>query len=117
LCIIDDLNVIAKLDDKLGGRKVVNSFMREFNAMITRGGLIDLGYHGPLYTWINRRRNSHRLIMEILDRSYVKVLWNVKFSDAKVYHFPRFNSDRTILLLCLQSALSKFFRQFKFEKW
>jgi hypothetical protein len=117
VCIIGDFNVISKLEDKWGGSRVVSRYMRDFNSMIVRGGFIDLGYNGSLYTWTNRRRLSGKLIMERLDRAYATVSWIICYSNTRVYHLPRFNSDHNPLLVTLDSSHSKHHRQFRMENW
>jgi exonuclease III len=104
VCVIGDFNVISKLDDKWGDSRVMSRYMREFTSMISRGGFIDLGYNGPMYTWTNRSRSLSHLILERPDRSYATVPWMVQFPNAKVYHLPRFNSDHTPILLLLNSS-------------
>lgn len=84
--------------------------------MVTRAGLLDLGYRGPAYTWTNRQ-SGDRLIMERLDRALSTVEWVTRFPHAGVLHLPRLNSDHHPLLLRTNSYAKKSRKKFRVENW
>lgn len=51
--------------------------MRDFQNTVRYGSLADMGYHGPLFTWCNKRNEG--LICKKLDRVLVNEEWNRKF--------------------------------------
>lgn len=54
--------------------------MRRFQDMVNHCSLVDMVYHGPLFTWNNKRGND--LISKKLDRVLVNDAWNQRFSQA-----------------------------------
>lgn len=62
-------------------------------------GLVDLGYQGPNYTWLNCR------VKERLDKGFCNVSWRLAFPDAFIQHLPRVKSDHFPLLLNLFSSV------------
>ncbi|KAI3925826.1 hypothetical protein MKX01_003385 [Papaver californicum] len=50
-----DLNSIASEKEKAGGRVPTASKMEELKKVMNTYGLIDLGDHGPKWTWKNKR--------------------------------------------------------------
>ncbi|KAK4731156.1 hypothetical protein R3W88_024144 [Solanum pinnatisectum] len=79
--------------------------------------LIDMGYKGGKYTWLNKRFNNRSsLIFERLDRFFANEEWLHKFPDAQVHHLPRIHSDHCPLLLSvLQNSPRKRNKLFRFE--
>ena len=47
--------------------------MRDFQAVIRHCSITDLGYHGPLFTWCNKREEG--LVCKKLDRVLVNDSW------------------------------------------
>ncbi|KAJ4771691.1 hypothetical protein LUZ62_055948 [Rhynchospora pubera] len=116
LCVIGDFNSIYSPFEKFGGSSKVKRKHRLFQSMVAASGLVDLGYHGPAYTWTNNR-HVNNLILQRLDRSLATVPWCVMYPNAKLFHLPRANSDHSPILLKLRTDVKKTQRKFKFENW
>ena len=55
ILIVGDFNYILDIDHKRGGKSLwLNWDIREFRNFLTTTGLLDLGYHGPHYTWCGK---------------------------------------------------------------
>lgn len=67
--VAGDFNQIGDLDEKQGGRTPPITKCLNFKTNISKCQLNNLGYHGPKYTWSNKRfTNKNTLIQERLDR-------------------------------------------------
>lgn len=86
--------------------------------MINHYELLDLGFKGSKYTWLNKRfQHSNALILERLDRILVINDWLLKYPNAHIMHLPCTHSDHCPLLLTLfhnDPTLRK--RSFRLEK-
>ncbi|KAJ4801583.1 reverse transcriptase [Rhynchospora pubera] len=116
LCVIGDFNSIYAPFEKFGGTSRVKRKHRLFQTMITTSGLLDLGYHGPAYTWTNNRKPDS-VILQRLDRALASVSWCSCYPDAKLFHLPRSNSDHCPILLRLKPEIKRERKNFKFENW
>lgn len=63
---IGDVNEIVTQSEKWGGRPINHCRANLFKNTINSCNLIDLGFNGPKFTWINKRKNNP--ISERLDR-------------------------------------------------
>jgi len=62
--------------------------------------LIDLGFHGVVYTWSNKQAvDSH--IREKLDKPDGTPEWVSLFKDAFIHHVPAMGSDHCRILVKL----------------
>ncbi|KAJ4755003.1 hypothetical protein LUZ62_089408 [Rhynchospora pubera] len=116
LCVIGDLNSIGAPNEKLGGSSRIKPKHRRFQNMMVRSGLVDLGYHGPAYTWSNNQ-DAGRLIMQRLDRAMATVPWCSSFPKTKIFHLPRANSDHSPILLSQNPVGKVQPKSFRFENW
>jgi exonuclease III len=103
--LLGDFNEVLCSDDKFGGLPV--NFRRAFNfkSCLDMCGMIDLGFHGPRFTWSNFRELSE-LIQERLDRCFANSSWRTLFPEASVHHLTRTHSDHCPVLLCLDKSPS-----------
>ncbi|KAJ4774650.1 Endonuclease/exonuclease/phosphatase family protein [Rhynchospora pubera] len=53
LCVMGDFNCILHPSEKCGGSSKEKSKNKDFQSMVSRTGLINLGHDGPSYTWCN----------------------------------------------------------------
>ncbi|XP_026417404.1 uncharacterized protein LOC113312888 [Papaver somniferum] len=113
-CCIGDFNAIYDFSEKEGGRPFESTNMDSFREMISTTGLIDLGYAGPAYTWINNQA-SHSHIRQRLDRVLASPDWCFKFQHTAVNHLPRLGSDQSPILLNTMRILQRYIPSFKFE--
>lgn len=69
--------------------------------MMNQCGLIDLGAHGPKWTWNNKRVGMAN-IKERLDRFLANTQWCSRFPNAQVIHLPYYDSNHRVLLIDLE---------------
>lgn len=104
--IIGDCNEVLTQDDKCGGKRVHQQGNQELGRLISKCGLIDLGYLGPQYTWTNSKEDNNRSA-ERLDRVWANRDWKLMFVDAYVQHLMRTHSDYHPLYLTLTKEARK----------
>lgn len=85
--VIGDFNQVVDPTEKLGGQRLTRTHTASLWNFLNNGGLIDLGFSGPRYTWTNNRRGAGK-IRERLDRAVCNSLWQLRFSGHGVRHLP-----------------------------
>lgn len=116
VCLLGDFNSIVSCTEKWGGSEALSNPNRAFRAWVHGNGLLDLGHHGPAYTWSNKR-SGVACIAERLDRALANIEWTTQNPKAAVYHLPRFNSDHLPILLRTKPQSAKKKQSFKCEDW
>lgn len=96
--VMGDFNQILYDADKKGGRTSPMGPMVSFDHMLRHCALIDLGFSGPPFTWLNMRKRVAN-IQECLDRALGNRQWIVRFGTARVSHLPRSQSNHHPFLL------------------
>lgn len=114
-CVVGDFNAIADESEKVGGDPIMNKNSRDFKEFLFQGGLIDLGFKGPAFTWTNKR-NASEAIYERLDRVVATVGWLQLHAQAYANNLPRIHSDHAAIMLRLNGRLQKK-RRFRMESW
>lgn len=74
LLCIGDWNCLWDRGDKSGGNCIPNSCLRNAHRILDGGKLMDLGHHGPHFTWVNRQ-SGNRQIKERFDRATINEGW------------------------------------------
>ncbi|WVZ83726.1 hypothetical protein U9M48_030846 [Paspalum notatum var. saurae] len=115
LCIYD-LNNIMNVREKLGPNPANCARISNFCAWVKECGLFDLGFHGPAYTWTNKRFSTHPTFQR-LDRCLANSDWIVSFPNTAVYHLPMLYSDHCPILLNIDSKRQLIKKPFRFENW
>lgn len=90
--------------------------MANFSIHVKRCGLIDMGYHGPAFTWCNKHFTSIP-VYERLDRCFANAEWCNAFPNTTVYNLPIMYSDHAPILSITKPNSMKSKRSFKFENW
>lgn len=90
--------------------------MSNFSHLVKLCGLIDMGYHGPAYTWCNKRYSSVPTY-ERLDRCLANVEWCNVYPNTSVFNLPIIISDHAPILTISQPTTVKIKKSFKFENW
>jgi hypothetical protein len=72
--------------------------MRAFKAALEDGGLSDLGFSGPKFTWCNGR-SGEEYTRERLDRALANQVWTALYNVVEVNVLPRYSSDHHPLLV------------------
>lgn len=83
--------------EQKGGVKHRSGMSRDFVSWYSHSHLIDLGFHGPKFTW------QRRSLLERLDRALNNQVWRIIFSEASIFHLTRLHSDPRPLLVKVQS--------------
>ncbi|XP_030958287.1 uncharacterized protein LOC115980148 [Quercus lobata] len=65
--------------------------------------MIDLGFHGARYTWVNKQDEGF-FIQEWLDRAFANCAWSNLYPEATVRHLTRIHSDHCPILLSLEKT-------------
>lgn len=80
--VMGDLNTIASVNEKVGGRIPKASKMEELKNVMNQCGIIDLGAHGPRCTW-NNKRTGMANIKKRLDKVLANPQWCSRFPNAQ----------------------------------
>ncbi|XP_015167940.1 uncharacterized protein [Solanum tuberosum] len=111
--IVEDFNVIAEVEEKLGGTpyRLEKSF--EFLNFMEDVGVQDAGFAGNIFTWCNNR-DAPSTIWKRMDRMLYNLEWFDHFSKTTVSHLARTCSDHAPLVIQLSSEEEEFKRYFRF---
>nr|XP_027120463.1 uncharacterized protein LOC113737428 [Coffea arabica] len=105
--VAGDFNVIANMQERLGGSPANHRNMEEFNESTGICGLSEVPFDGAAFTWTNGR------VWQRLDRALMNREWADGFDLSHVSHLARGRSDHAPLLICCQNG-SHPKRSFKF---
>lgn len=94
----------------------MSSVNRGFRAWVEQTGLIDLGFHGPAYTWSNKQ-GVHSHVAQRLDRALSTTAWSMSYPQMAVFHLPRFQSDHLPILIRTQPKRCQHKQKFRCEDW
>jgi len=119
LCI-GDFNAITSCVEKYSSSFRPSSHNFDFQQALADCHLVDLGFHGPKYTWTNGRCGSESsdLTRERLDRAVANAEWSNLFNVTEVFVLACTVSDHNpILLTCSNSQEIKWtnYRYFRYE--
>ncbi|OIT18976.1 hypothetical protein A4A49_42874 [Nicotiana attenuata] len=112
-CVVGDINVIASVEEKIGGISYQMSKSLDFLSMMEDCGLMDLGFYGSKVTWSNGRGKC-AVVWKRLDRGLVNDLWLEAFPAATITHLGSAGSDHNPLLLELHTRQDNGKKYFKF---
>ncbi|KAK9756268.1 hypothetical protein RND81_01G085400 [Saponaria officinalis] len=93
-----DFNEILSAAKKVGGAPRRESCLDNFRSTIDDCCLRDLGHDGDPFTW-QRGKSEANIILERLDRFLATDSWVELFPNFRVTHFPRTNSDHSLISL------------------
>lgn len=99
--MLGDFNEILSSNEKFGGLLVNVSRALKFKCSLDTCGMLDLGFHGPKFTWTNRREFG-TFIQERIDRGFVNVAWRMLYLEAQIHHLTKIHSDHNPILLSLE---------------
>ena len=92
-----DFNEVTKQSEKIGGRIRPHGQMQAFRDILDECGFMDLGFVGPMFTWIKHFENY--TVWERLDRAIATNDWFSMFLDTKVYHLNVTAFDHKAILI------------------
>ena len=112
--LMGDFNDILEGEESSGfsnlGRRP--SGMRDFQRMVLRCDLSDMGYQGPLYTWCNKREEG--VICKKLDRVLMNGAALNRFQNGFVTFEPGGCSDHLRCKIQLKPPMEKIKKPFKY---
>ncbi|XP_030929600.1 uncharacterized protein LOC115955566 [Quercus lobata] len=113
--MLGDFNEVLCGEDKFRGNQVNLNRALEFKECLDECNMLDLGFTGPKYTWMNCRPITS-LILERIDWCFANPGWRLLYSEAVVTHLPRTFSDHCPVLLELcKSSANNFTKLFRFQ--
>lgn len=117
LCLlIRDFNDIMCNGEKEGGNHRSAASMKDFREFVAQNELLDLGYKGYPFTWMNNRDSLP--IQQRLDRGLTSLGWHDLYSDTKILHVALEGSDHSLLLLTTMKSEEWRGRRFMYDlRW
>ncbi|XP_043687483.1 uncharacterized protein LOC122638695 [Telopea speciosissima] len=109
-----DFNSFLSWHEKEGGNKSGGRDMEKFINMLDSCSLLDLGSHGPTFTWSNKRKGKERIRVK-LDRALSNQAWRRTYADTSVMVKAAINSDHAPLVIDTEGGRFKGVRPFRFE--
>ncbi|MCH80635.1 hypothetical protein A2U01_0001405, partial [Trifolium medium] len=94
--------MVLNSSEKQGGRAPSPNITSLFYNTLNNCDLMDLGYHGDKFTWVNNQENEGH-IKERLDRFCASPSWTTKFPRYTNYHLLNYSSDHNPILLVFGS--------------
>ena len=113
--LLGDFNDMMSEEEKLGGLPINRTRMTTFRNCLDNCRLIDLGFHGPRFTWTNKSPVWQATIRERLDRGVANTDWALFFPSAAIHHLPRVKSDHCPIMLTTDPPGPKPAKPFRFE--
>ena len=101
--------------DKFRGRAINSNRSLLFKDCLDYCNMIDMGFTGPRFTWMNRC-NINVLVQERIDHFFANLSWCAAHLEARVTHLTRCVSDHyTVLLESNPSNEIHLSRPFRFQ--
>ncbi|XP_043716295.1 uncharacterized protein LOC122664514 [Telopea speciosissima] len=109
-----DFNSYLAWHEKKGGNRKNFKDISQFQTMLDRCQLLDIGAHGPTYTWNNHRAGRDNIIIR-LDRVLANQAWRNAYLEAIVTVQGSTGSDHLPLCLDSEGGRSSGMRPFRFD--
>lgn len=71
--MLGDYNKLLSSHDRLGGNPLNPRHVQLFKECLDAYGMVDLGFHGPRYTWVNKH-DVGQFIQERLHRGFANTV-------------------------------------------
>ena len=114
--LLGDFNEMISNDEKLGELLVNRTRISTFRNCMDNCGLMDLGFHGPRFTWTNKSPCWQTTIKERLDRGLGNAEWATLFPSMEIHHLPRVKSNHFPIFLSTDPREWKPPKPFRFEQ-
>jgi hypothetical protein len=112
-----DYNTARYTDEKIGGRYLNISQLRDFNDCIDKCGLSDIRSTGSIWSWNNSSEGSCRITGR-LDRILGNSIWVDLIPNSYYAYLIAATSDHSPMLLHLTTTLASFPKPFRyFNYW
>lgn len=114
--IIGDINQVIKQEDKLGEGPVRGYSVDRMRRMFDVGGLEEVPFSGPKFTWSNNQV-GRRQIQQRIDQCWGNAKWFDMLGKIDLQHLSRVHSDHSPLLLTIgpRTSLPNTINPFRFE--
>ncbi|GAA0161120.1 hypothetical protein LIER_39168 [Lithospermum erythrorhizon] len=114
-CLFGDFNDILHKQEKIGGVERSEASMRMFRGFVEEASLLDMGFMGQPFTWLNRRDREACVKMR-LDRVLSNANWCVIYPEASCSHLSFIVADHCPLLVDTKSQGERVKRRFIFDR-
>ncbi|KAF9622284.1 hypothetical protein IFM89_031087 [Coptis chinensis] len=109
--------LITSLSEKEGGNPTPSRYIDDFVSLMEDLEMVDLGYHGPAFTWLNNRLEAAN-IRERIDRVVANAEWLNLFPLVYVDHVTTLSSDHVALAVYVYGKIDYGPKPFRFhEMW
>lgn len=98
---------------RIGGKRITQSLLRDFNACIDRCCLLDMKSIGSRFSWCNQQQGAKRILAR-LDRSLINEDWMQSFPASVVEYLNPSISDHSPMLIQTEDAVSGGPKPFEF---
>ena len=113
--MVGDFNELLSCHDKQGGNSLNPRKVQLFKDRLDACGMVDLGFHGPKFMWVNKR-DTDQFIEERLNRAFANSDWRGLYPEASIDYLARTNSDHCPVLLYLEAPNgTRLIRPFHFQ--
>lgn len=113
--MVVDFNELLSCRDKQGGNLLNPRRVQLFKDCLDACGMVDLGFHGPKFTWVNKREMG-LYIQERLDRVFANCDWRGLYPKASVNHLAQTHSNHCLVLLSLEAPSgTRLCKPFRFQ--
>ncbi|KAF4349753.1 hypothetical protein G4B88_029501, partial [Cannabis sativa] len=99
-----DFNEILSISEKKGGADRSLSAMAEFQQALDKCSLVDMGYDGQCFTWLNKRQGAAH-VQERLDRFCCNQDWHELFPSGNVCTGDFIHSDHRPVVATLENVV------------
>ena len=113
--LLGDFNDMLSNDEKMGGLLVNRTRITAFRNCMDKCGLMDLGFHGPHFTWTTKSPIWQNNIKGWLDRGLGNADWKLLFPAVEIHHLLRVKFDHCPILLITDPLTLKSPKPFRFE--
>lgn len=96
--MLGDFNELLSSSDKLGGNPLNPRWVQMFKECLDSCDMVDLGFHGPWFTRVNKREVGH-FIQERLDRGFANTKWRGMYPKVAIHHLACAHFDHCPVLL------------------
>ncbi|MQM12386.1 hypothetical protein Taro_045303 [Colocasia esculenta] len=111
--VVGDFNSVRYPQEKIGGRVLTASVLRDFNICIDSSSLLDLKSVGNTLSWCNRSTGARRIACR-MDRALINHSWIDTFPDSFVHYGDQLLSDHAQLTINTEDAVVGGPKPFKF---
>ncbi|XP_060961854.1 uncharacterized protein LOC133032051 [Cannabis sativa] len=99
-----DFNEILSINEKKGGADRSLSAMSDFQQALDKCSLVDMGFEGQCFTWLNKRHGGAH-VQERLDRYFCNQEWHDLYPSVRVLNGDLLHSDHRLVVASLENVI------------